>query len=956
LLFVILVCLWVGSVSAQTAYALLVSTSSNRSSPVPLDGTTVSGRIYVFVSPQTEIARARFFVDDPTMTGEPYGTDVAAPYDLAGTGAKGRALPFDTAQLTDGPHTVTAAVELVSGGTVLTSSDVTVVNGSSPPPSIHSLEVSSSPSRSSPGPLQDLTVTGEVYVFLAPDTGAQRVQFYVDDPGMTGIAFSTDTRAPWDLAGTAKNSTARPFDTTQLLDGPHQVTASVDLSTGEIEVVTSSFLVANFGPSLTLTPGSMSFAVASGQTASQALTVGATDGTTSFTVSDDEPWLSVSPGSGATPATLTATIDSTGLSGGTFSATISATAPGHTAAQATVSLSVGTGSVGADQVHLAWVEDPATTLTVVWRTLDPAAPSAVQFRPTGTSTWQTVEGAVRPSGTAGALHETTLRSLTPSSGYEYRVAAGGSSWSEVFSTRTAPPSGPATFDVVYVADTGIAGRTDGLTTGTLGVIDAIRQLDPLVVLLGGDYAYFDTETRFPTLDDAIDAWFNQMQPISTRAPMMVGYGNHEVLLGEGFAPWAARFPTPPGVDGGRSYSFDVGDAHFISIFAVTGNGGLSSSTLLWIEQDILAAKSQGARWIIPFFHVSPFADGIVHPSNLQLRAQLGPLFEDLDVDMAISSHDQSYERTFPLTDVPATNAPTSTAESCYGPQEGVIWMKVSPGGKLSNVNGDFSTFTTDPPPRWTAARDDSMHHFVRLRFSSTGSIHVEVLGIEADGAPVTLIDDFTYTLGTCPPELYFDAENAILAGRQGGLAVTHQVALDALGGSASYAISEQAPWLSVQPTVGMTPASLTLTADPAGLTPGPYRTTVTAAATGHAPDQITVTFWVTASYELVASSAADRSAPTPLEGNTLSGDVYVFVRPDVGVARVRFFVDDPSMSGTPSKVESNAPWDLGGTAPNGLALPFDTSRLSNGPHSLTVLIELVTGATETSTTGFSVAN
>jgi hypothetical protein len=131
---------------------------------------------------------------------------------------------------------------------------------------------------------------------------------------------------------------------------------------------------------------------------------------------------------------------------------------------------------------------------------------------------------------------------------------------------------------------------------------------------------------------------------------------------------------------------------------------------------------------------------------------------------------------------------------------------------------------------------------------------------------------------------------------------------------------------------------------------------VTATATGHAPDQITVTFWVTASYELVASSAADRSAPTPLEGSTLSGDVYVFVRPDVGVARVRFFVDDPSMSGTPSKVESNAPWDLGGTAPNGLALPFDTSRLSNGPHSLTVLIELVTGATETSTTGFSVAN
>jgi hypothetical protein len=318
------------------------------------------------------------------------------------------------------------------------------------------------------------------------------------------------------------------------------------------------------------------------------------------------------------------------------------------------------------------------------------------------------------------------------------------------SARTAPDEGPATFDAIYFADTGLIGRLDGLATGTAQVIQEMSALDPLLYLPGGDYAYFDTDKRFGSLQNTIDAWFNQMQPAATKAPMMPTYGNHEALLGEGFSHWAARFPTPDGLDDRRNYSFDVGDVHFVSIFAVYGSQGLTSAQLAWIESDIEAAQAAGQRWIIPYFHVSPFSDGSSHPSNIALRNQLGPLFESLDVKVVLSSHDQSYERTYPLTGVPSSITRTSTSLTCYDMSDGVSWVKVSPAGKLSSKNGDFSQFTSDPPPFWTAVRDNTVHHFARIRVFASGILRVETWGVVGNGATPVIIDSFEYRDGACP--------------------------------------------------------------------------------------------------------------------------------------------------------------------------------------------------------------
>ncbi len=400
-----------------------------------------------------------------------------------------------------------------------------------------------------------------------------------------------------------------------------------------------------------------------------------------------------------------------------------------------------------DQIHFSWADDPATTLTVMWRTRRDDTPSLLRYRAVGDEDWTMAVGMPHPSGTVGVLHQATLRNLEPDTDYEYIIRGDyyNTVWSDVTDIHTAPPRGVATdFDFIYVADTGLIGRKDGLATGTKQVIDEIAAIKPILLLAGGDYAYYNTDARYGTLDKSIDAWFNQMMPIAIHTPIMPTYGNHEALLRENFGPWVQRFATPEGFDHRRNYSFDVSNVHFVSIFAIYEEQGLTPEALAWIEQDIVAAQESGQQWIIPFMHVSPFAEGKSHPSNLALREQLGPLFERLGVKVVLTAHDQAYERTYPLRDVPETNQPTSDSKSCYTMDDGVTWVKASPGGKKSNKSNDFSIFENPPSP-WVAFRDNTVHVFTHLTVSAAGMLTVETYGLEGNGDPATVIDLFSYS-------------------------------------------------------------------------------------------------------------------------------------------------------------------------------------------------------------------
>ena len=183
-------------------YSLLLSGSSNRSNPVPLEGATVSGDIYVFTDPDQGVAGVSFYLD-----GSLYRSEGLARYDLAGTQNNDNANGYDADQLGGGGHSITAEIALTDGRTVPVTANFSVeaIQAAPPPlpPEDYRLLWSVSSDRSDSMALEGATVSRNIYVFTGPDQGVVSVSFYLDDPQRQGTPYRTENRRPIRPAGHA---------------------------------------------------------------------------------------------------------------------------------------------------------------------------------------------------------------------------------------------------------------------------------------------------------------------------------------------------------------------------------------------------------------------------------------------------------------------------------------------------------------------------------------------------------------------------------------------------------------------------------------------------------------------------------------------------------------------------------------------------------------------------------
>jgi Glycosyl hydrolases family 39 len=99
------------------------------------------------------------------------------------------------------------------------------------------LQKSSKPDRTNPTVLAGSTVSGNAYIF-ATGAASSPVRFFLDEePDST--PYRTENYAPFDFNG-GSVTTANPYDTTQLADGQHRITA-----TARKQRVSVTFTIAN---------------------------------------------------------------------------------------------------------------------------------------------------------------------------------------------------------------------------------------------------------------------------------------------------------------------------------------------------------------------------------------------------------------------------------------------------------------------------------------------------------------------------------------------------------------------------------------------------------------------------------------------------------------------------------------------------------------------------------------
>jgi 3',5'-cyclic AMP phosphodiesterase CpdA len=155
-------------------------------------------------------------------------------------------------------------------------------------------------------------------------------------------------------------------------------------------------------------------------------------------------------------------------------------------------------------------------------------------------------------------------------------------------------------------------------------------------------------------------------------PLFPAPGNHDyanlrgksksLLNSRGEADYYKNFTMPVnGESGGLAskdagfYSFDIGNAHFLSLDSYGDNEGLISDTMSlqvkWIKADLAANKNK--QWVIAYWHHPPYTMG-THDSDkendlVKIRENFIKILERNGVDMIICGHSHTYERSKLMT-------------------------------------------------------------------------------------------------------------------------------------------------------------------------------------------------------------------------------------------------------------------------------------------------------------------
>ena len=114
--------------------------------------------------------------------------------------------------------------------------------------------------------------------------------------------------------------------------------------------------------------------------------------------------------------------------------------------------------------------------------------------------------------------------------------------------------------------------------------------------------------------------------------------------------------------------------------------------------------------------------------------------------------------------------------------------------------------------------------------------------------------------------------------------------------------------------------------------------------------------WASTRSSLVLSLSPDRSSAVSLGGSTVKGQIYVFVRNSRTLAKVEFYLDDRWQTRPPTGVDTTPPFDLAGTATDGTARPYDTTKLVDGYHRLKAVLTWSNGAKSSRRADFTVKN
>lgn len=295
-----------------------------------------------------------------------------------------------------------------------------------------------------------------------------------------------------------------------------------------------------------------------------------------------------------------------------------------------------------------------TSGVVRWRTNE-ATSSRVVLRAPGDA----IDREVVESGPT-TEHIVEIDGLVPGTSYTYDVGTS----TEILTPpdperelRTAPnPGDRSPFRAWVIGDSGTA---DG---NARAVRDAFRsyagETPADLWLMLGDNAYADgTDAEYQA------AVFETYPDLLQSTWLWPAFGNHDSRSADSSTqtgPYFEIFSLPTqaeagGVASGTEawYSFDWANVHFVCLDPSGSQLDVDGPMLQWLANDVNTTEQE---WIVAFWHHPPYSHGS-HDSDdpndsggrlFDIRENALPILENAGVDLVLSGHSHSYERSYLL--------------------------------------------------------------------------------------------------------------------------------------------------------------------------------------------------------------------------------------------------------------------------------------------------------------------
>ena len=669
------------------------------------------------------------------------------------------------------------------------------------------------------------------------------VVYSVFSSAPVGVTLQTDG-ATWLSASLSSNTTPAyltlSVNPTGLAVGTY--TSIVTVSSGTDSLTWTVTLTVTAGtPTISVSSSLLSYTYQSGGNLPQALAVTVTaSSAVAFTAAaSGGSWLSVSPASGTTPASLSVSVDPTGLSPGSYDGTITITAPGASNSPQTVSVSLTvTSSTSAPTISLN--------------------PNVLNY------TYQS----------GGNLPQALAVIVTASSAVAFTAAASGGGWLSVSpASGTTPaslsvsvnPTGlsPGSYNgTITITAPGVSNSPQtvsvSLVVSSIGSIGtATMSVNPSVL----NYAYQSGGNLLPpqavtvaatsavafTASAAGSSWLS-VSPASGTTPFSLSVSVNPTALSPGVYSGTITITALGASNSPQTVSVSlvvssIGAATInvnpsVLNYAYQSGGNLPQPQAVTVAASWAAAftaAASGGTWL----SVDP-ASGTT-PASLSVSVDptaLSPgVYNGTITITVLGTSPLSVAVTLTVTTISVNPSVLNYAYQSGGnlPQPQAVTVTASWAAAFTAVASGGTWLSVGPASGTTpASLSVSVNPMALSPGVYNGTITITVPGTSPLSVAVTLTVTSPSTISVSPRVLNYAYQSG------GDLPEPQAVTVSATSAVAFTASAAGSSWLSVSPASGTTPASLSVSVNPAGLNPGTYEFRITVADTDGTQSTATV--------------------------------------------------------------------------------------------------------------------